>query len=57
MPSAVQTAVDAYRDDIVSFAEAEYVLAETGRPIRLLAHQRRILRDAFSRDSEGKFPY
>ena len=36
---------DRYRDDIVAFAEAEYVLPQTGRPIKLLDHQKRILGD------------
>ena len=48
---------DRYRDDIVAFAEAEYVLPQTGQPIKLLEHQKRILRDVFTRDADGRFPY
>jgi len=48
---------DHYRDDISAFAEAEYLLAATGVTIGLQAHQNRILRDVFTHDSEGRFPY
>ena len=48
---------DRYRDDIVAFAEAEYVLTQTGQPIKLLGHQKKILRDVFTRDADGRFPY
>ena len=48
---------DRYRDDISAFAEAEYLLAATGVTIGLQAHQNRILRDVFTHDSEGRFPY
>jgi hypothetical protein len=40
-----------------AFSEAEYPLAATGVPISLDAHQNRILRDVFTHNSEGRFPY
>lgn len=43
--------------DIVSWAEAEYILAETGAPIRLEEHQRRILREITRRDGQGRLVY
>ena len=48
---------DRYRNDIVSFAESEYYLVETGKPIQLMEHQKRLLRDVLTRDSDGRFPY
>ena len=57
MVSTVQNAIDAYKADIVAFAEAEYILPDTGKPIVLLEHQKRILRDVFTRGADGRFPY
>ena len=57
MATSVHSAINVYRSDIIAFAEAEYFLASTGVPIELLEHQRRILRDVFTRDEDGRFPY
>ena len=40
--------IDAYRSDIVTFAEAEFVIAPRAEPIVLEEHQKRILRAIFS---------
>jgi hypothetical protein len=40
--------VDAYRSDIVAFAEAEFVIAPNARPITLEEHQQKILRVIFT---------
>ena len=47
MTSAVEAALDLYYRDIVAFAK-EYILAETGEPIQLLEHQKRILCERLS---------
>lgn len=41
---------------IIDFAERDYILPETKKPIKLLPHQKRILRDCFTKKG-GKFPY
>ncbi len=46
-----------WKNDIVKFAETEYILPETEKPIKLMEHQKRVLRDCFTRDKKGKFPY
>lgn len=43
--------------DIVEWAESEYILAETGAPIRLEEHQKRILREITRRDKQGRLIY
>ncbi len=43
--------------DIVLFAETDYILPETEKPIQLRPHQKVILKDCFIRDENGKFPY
>lgn len=45
------------QEDIIYFAETDYILPETQEPIKLLEHQKRILRDCFTRNKDGKFPY
>ena len=42
---------------LVALAEQEYYLKETGRPIVLAEHHKRILNHAFRPDAEGKFLY
>ena len=43
--------------DIVEWAETEYILAETGAPIQLEEHQKRILREITRRDGQGRLIY
>ncbi|MFW9991930.1 MAG: hypothetical protein ACFFD4_07700 [Candidatus Odinarchaeota archaeon] len=43
--------------NIVDFAEKHYILPETKQPIKLEPHQKRILKDCFTLDKHGKFPY
>lgn len=43
--------------DIVEWAESEYILAETGAPIQLEEHQKRILREITKRDKQGRLIY
>ncbi len=43
--------------DIVYFAETSYVLPEKKKTIKLLPHQKEILRLCFTRDDKGIFPY
>lgn len=42
---------------IVETMEKEYILKETGKPIELKSHQRRILNHFFTPDSNGRLPY
>jgi phage terminase large subunit-like protein len=46
-----------YKQDIVKFAEQQFILADTRKPIVLEEHQKKILRDCFTPDEKGKFPY
>lgn len=46
-----------YRSDISAFAEEQFFIPETRRPIVLEPHQKRILRDIFTVDGDGRFPY
>lgn len=43
--------------DIVDWAEEHFYIPETKAPIRLLEHQKRILRDVFTPGPDGRFPY
>ncbi len=45
------------KKDILTFAEEDYILPETKRPIKLLPHQKVILKDCFTKDKQGRFPY
>lgn len=49
--------IDLWRRDIVAWAESQFILAETGRPIKLEPHQKAVLRQAFTPDKEGRLPY
>ena len=46
-----------YKTDIVAFAEEQFFLAETRKPIVLQPHQRQILKDIFTANKHGRFPY
>ena len=42
---------------IIEFAKDFYILPETGKYIRLLPHQEKILKTCFTKNKKGKFPY
>lgn len=46
-----------YRSDICAFAEEQFYLPETKKPIVLEPHQKRILADVFTPGPDGRFPY
>ncbi|MBA7476912.1 hypothetical protein ES707_12308 [subsurface metagenome] len=46
-----------YQRDIVKFAEEQFVLSDTRKPIVLEEHQKKILRDCFTPNSDRKYPY
>lgn len=43
--------------DIVDWAEQNYYIKETGQPIKLMPHQKAVLRYIFKRDAGGDFPF
>ena len=49
--------IERYTHDIVAWAEEQYILIETGQPIRLEDHQKRILSEITRTDSNGRFIY
>jgi phage terminase large subunit-like protein len=49
--------VQRYFRDPAFFLEHEWIRPETGKPIKLLPHQKRILRHVFHRDKNGRFAY
>ncbi|MCL6448266.1 MAG: hypothetical protein K6U04_08965 [Armatimonadetes bacterium] len=49
--------IDLWRRNIVAWAESQFILPETGRPIKLEPHQKKILRLAFTPDEGGRLPY
>lgn len=57
MKKITQVQIDLWRRDIVAWAEDQFILAETGRPIKLEPHQKTVLRRAFTPDVEGRLPY
>lgn len=48
--------IERYRRDVVKFAEEQFYLPDTGKPIKLLKHQKKILRLAFT-PVRGRMPY
>lgn len=52
-----RSSLNQYKSDIVTFAENEFYLPETRKPITLATHQKRILRDIFVPNPSGHFPY
>lgn len=48
--------LEQYRRDVVKFAEEQFYLPQTGKPIKLLKHQKKILRLAFT-PVRGRMPY
>jgi len=46
-----------YRNDIVLFAEEQWIDRTAERPIVLMPHQKRFLRHVLTRDADGRFPY
>jgi phage terminase large subunit-like protein len=48
--------LDQYRRDVVRFAEEQFYLPKTGKPIRLAKHQKKILRACLT-PIRGKMPY
>lgn len=53
----MQQKIALWRNDIVAWAEENFVLAETGRPIKLMPHQKKILHLAFTPDIDGRLPF
>jgi len=49
--------LDLWRRDIAAWAESQFILPETGRPIKLEPHQKKILRLALTPDENGTLPY
>ncbi|NDK13226.1 MAG: hypothetical protein GW911_14460, partial [Armatimonadetes bacterium] len=43
--------------DPVGFIESQFIVPETGQPLRLLDWQKRILRHLFAPDDQGHYPY
>lgn len=56
MPKLTKEKIELYRADLVKFAGEQFYIPETGKPIKLLPHQKKILRLAFT-PKRGKMPY
>jgi phage terminase large subunit-like protein len=56
MADLTKAKLDQYRRDVVKFAEEQFYLPETGKPIKLLKHQKKILKLAFT-PVRGRMPY
>lgn len=56
MPTLTKARIELYRKDIVRFAQEQFYIPETGKPIKLLPHQKKILRLAFT-PKRGRMPY